>query len=95
MIRSWKVKLVCVPPDSRDGDGKTDWNAQMPMVSLLSEGCDARTKWAGPGLGGHTEEVLSGLCSVGEKEVDALKQGRTIWISVHCNCALRQGQAVR
>jgi len=41
-----------------DGDG---WNVKMPKVFPVLDGCDAKTKWAGPDLGAHTEGVLGDL----------------------------------
>jgi crotonobetainyl-CoA:carnitine CoA-transferase CaiB-like acyl-CoA transferase len=41
-----------------EGEG---WNVKMPRVFPLLDGCDAKTRWAGPDLGAHTEEVLGDL----------------------------------
>ncbi|OAX40302.1 CoA-transferase family III [Rhizopogon vinicolor AM-OR11-026] len=41
-----------------EGDG---WNVKMPKVFPVLDGCDAKTKWAGPDLGAHTEDILGDL----------------------------------
>jgi crotonobetainyl-CoA:carnitine CoA-transferase CaiB-like acyl-CoA transferase len=58
--------------------GKKGWNVKMPRVFPLLEGCDARTKWAGPELGEHTVEILGGLLGVGEGELKELREGGVV-----------------
>jgi crotonobetainyl-CoA:carnitine CoA-transferase CaiB-like acyl-CoA transferase len=54
--------------------GKKGWNVQMPAVFPRLEGCDARTRWAGPELGEDTREVLMELLGVGEAEQSKLRE---------------------
>lgn len=58
--------------------GKKGWNVQMPRVFPLLEGCDARTRWAGPELGEHTVEVLNELLGVEEKELGELREAGVV-----------------
>ena len=52
-----------------EGDG---WLVKMPKVAPVLEGCEARTRWAGPDLGYHTEEVLVGELGLSQKEMKEL-----------------------
>lgn len=59
--------------------GKEDgWNVKMPRVFPTIEGCESDTRWAGPDLGQHTEEVLVGGLGLGEEEYTKLKEGGII-----------------
>lgn len=42
----------------REGEG---WKVKMPRVFPVLESCDAKTRWAGPDLGAHTNEILGEL----------------------------------
>jgi crotonobetainyl-CoA:carnitine CoA-transferase CaiB-like acyl-CoA transferase len=53
------------------GDG---WNVKMPKVFPVLEGCEAKTRWAGPELGQHTEQVLSGDLGLDQGELAKLKK---------------------
>jgi crotonobetainyl-CoA:carnitine CoA-transferase CaiB-like acyl-CoA transferase len=50
------------------------WNVKMPKVFPVLEGCEAKTRWAGPDLGQHTEQVLSSDLGLDESELAQLKQ---------------------
>ncbi|KAG2121248.1 CoA-transferase family III domain-containing protein [Suillus clintonianus] len=55
----------------RDGEG---WNVKMPRVFPVLEGCDAKTRWAGPDLGAHTEEVLGELLGLSVESITRLRE---------------------
>lgn len=40
------------------GNEESGWNVKMSKVVPVLEGCDVRTRWAGPELGQHNYEVL-------------------------------------
>ncbi|KAI0264131.1 CoA-transferase family III domain-containing protein [Gloeopeniophorella convolvens] len=61
------VEDVWVPSGSSGG-----WTVKMPGVAPVLEGIDARTRWAGPDLGAHNEEVLRGELGLSGVELDAL-----------------------
>lgn len=50
-------------------EGEDGWTMKMPMVAPILEGCDPKTKWAGPDLGMHNEDVLVDHLGLSEKEV--------------------------
>ena len=50
------------------------WNVKMPRVFPVIEGCESDTRWAGPDLGEHTEEVLKEELGLGEEEYAKLKR---------------------
>lgn len=54
----------------KHGEG---WNVKMQATFPLIEGCDTKPKWAGPDLGYHTNEVLTGNLGLSEAEVDKLR----------------------
>jgi crotonobetainyl-CoA:carnitine CoA-transferase CaiB-like acyl-CoA transferase len=58
--------------------GNEGWNVKMPKVFPVLEGCEIKTKWAGPELGQHTEEVLSGDLGLSEEELLTLKEAGVI-----------------
>lgn len=51
------------------GDEQSGWNVKMPRVAPVLEGCEAKTRWAGPDLGEHNREVLLGELGLSEGEL--------------------------
>lgn len=56
------------------GDEESGWNVKMPKVVPVLEGCDAKTRWAGPDLGQHNHEVLVEELGLDEAELAALQE---------------------
>lgn len=55
--------------------GETDsgWNVKMPGVFPVLEGSGAKTRWAGPDLGEHTDTVLTKELGLDTKELAGLR----------------------
>ena len=66
------LEEVWVPSASMGKDGARSeeggWTVKMPRVVPVLEGCDARTRWAGPDLGQHNRQVLVGELGLSEDE---------------------------
>ena len=58
--------------DGTEGDG--GWSVKMSKVVPVLEGCDAKTRWAGPELGQHNREVLIGELGLPEEEFARLQE---------------------
>ena len=56
----------------RQEEGGDGWTVKMPMVAPVLEGCDAKTRWAGPDLGQHNREVLVDKLGLSEEEMERL-----------------------
>jgi len=56
--------------------GETDggWNVKMPGVFPVLEGSGAKTRWAGPDLGEHTDDVLIKGLGLDTKELARLRE---------------------
>ncbi|KIJ11924.1 hypothetical protein PAXINDRAFT_171540 [Paxillus involutus ATCC 200175] len=56
--------------------GKEDggWNVKMPGVFPILEGSEAKTRWAGPNLGEHTDEVLINELGLDVNELARLRR---------------------
>ena len=68
------VEDVWVPDPNAPADSKeAGWYVKMPRVVPVLEGCDTRTRWAGPELGQHNREVLVGELGLGEEEFAQLQ----------------------
>lgn len=66
-----RVRVLAAPRRGSDGDDE-GWELDVPRVAPILE-CDARTRWAGPDLGQHNDEVLQGILGLSEAEISALK----------------------
>ena len=73
------VEAVWVPGQAHRGSSSTTgtsdesgWMVRMPGVAPRLEGVHARTRWAGPDLGAHNEEILCGELGLSTEELDAL-----------------------
>jgi len=56
------------------GSKENGWNVKMSRVVPVLEGCDAKTRWAGPELGQHNHEVLIQELGLSESELQALQE---------------------
>lgn len=54
------------------------WNVKMSRVFPILQGSDAKTRWAGPDLGAHTEEVMKEDLDLGSDEVSRLRRDGVI-----------------
>lgn len=54
------------------------WNVKMSRVFPILQGSDAKTRWAGPDLGAHTEEVMEEDLGLGSDEVSRLRRDGVI-----------------
>lgn len=50
------------------GSQESGWSVKMSKAVPVLEGCDTRTRWAGPDLGQHNREVLMGELGLSEDE---------------------------
>ncbi|VDC00837.1 unnamed protein product [Peniophora sp. CBMAI 1063] len=60
------------PEDAANTKGRVGWNVKMPRVAPVLGDMETKTRWAGPDLGAHNEEVLCGELGLARAEVDAL-----------------------
>ncbi|KAI9450275.1 CoA-transferase family III domain-containing protein [Lactarius psammicola] len=56
------------------------WSVKMPGVAPRLEGVHARTRWAGPDLGAHNEEILCGELGLSAEELDALVESGAVGV---------------
>ncbi len=56
------------------GPKESGWNVKMSKVTPTLEGCDAKTRWAGPELGQHNYEVLVQELGLSEDELHDLQE---------------------
>src|ERR1700736_1219481 len=54
--------------------GKEGWNVKMSKVFPVLEGCEVKTRWAGPDLGCHTNDILVGDLGLDEGELVRLRK---------------------
>jgi crotonobetainyl-CoA:carnitine CoA-transferase CaiB-like acyl-CoA transferase len=66
-------------PRGGDGAGAEEgWTVKMLGTVPQLEGCDPKPRWAGPDLGAHTDEVLTGDLGLSAEEMDRLREGGVI-----------------
>ncbi|CAL1711667.1 unnamed protein product [Somion occarium] len=53
------------------GDKDNGWNVKVAKVTPVLEGCDTKTRWAGPELGQHNREVLLEELGLSEAELES------------------------
>lgn len=60
--------------------GETDsgWNVKMPGVFPVLEGSGAKTRWAGPDLGKHTDDILIKELGLDTEELARLRKSGII-----------------
>jgi len=58
IVESEQVKARGAVEDVWVGEKDGGWNVKMPGVFPVLEGSGAKTRWAGPDLGKHTDDVL-------------------------------------
>ncbi|OSC96630.1 CoA-transferase family III [Trametes coccinea BRFM310] len=63
------VEDVKVPKEEGGG-----WTVKMSRAVPVLEGCDTKTRWAGPELGEHNREVLIGELGMSEEEFERLQR---------------------
>jgi len=74
------VESVWVPGQAHGtaDAGEGGWMVMMPGVAPRLEGVDARTRWEGPDLGAHNEEILCGELGLSAEELDALVESGAV-----------------
>ena len=77
------VESVWVPGQSYGSTAGSDaeesgWMVKMPGVAPRLEGVDARTRWAGPDLGAHNEEILRGELGLSTEELNSLVESGAV-----------------
>ncbi|KAI0629554.1 CoA-transferase family III [Trametes polyzona] len=68
------VEDVWVPKKEGEGGFEGGWSVKMSRAVPVLEGCDTKTRWAGPELGEHNREVLIGELGLAEEEFVRLQQ---------------------
>lgn len=74
------VESVWVPGQAQGGADESGWMVKMPGVAPRLEGVHARTRWAGPDLGAHNEEILCGELGLSAEELDALVESGAVGV---------------
>ncbi|KAI0090802.1 CoA-transferase family III [Irpex rosettiformis] len=60
------------------GTEEKGWNVKMSKVTPILEGCDIKTRWAGPELGQHNYEVLVEKLGLSEDELRELQENGVV-----------------
>ena len=74
------VESVWVPGQAHGTADESGWMVKMPGVAPRLEGVHARTRWAGPDLGAHTEEILCGELGLTAEELDRLVESGAVGV---------------
>lgn len=59
-------------------EGEEGWNVKMPKVFPVLDGYDVSTRWAGPDLGEHTDEVLVSELGMEHADLQRLRKDGVI-----------------
>ncbi|KAH7921439.1 CoA-transferase family III [Leucogyrophana mollusca] len=78
IVESEQVKARGAVENVWVGGEKDGWNVKMSGVFPVLEGCNTATRWAGPELGEHTEEVLVGELGLSARDYARLIQDGVI-----------------
>ena len=73
IVESEHVKVRGVVEDVWVGDKDSGWNVKMPGVFPVLEASGAKTRWAGPDLGKHTDDVLTKELGLDTEELTRLR----------------------
>ncbi|KAG8220472.1 CoA-transferase family III domain-containing protein [Butyriboletus roseoflavus] len=73
IMQSEHVKARGAVEDVWVGETDSGWNVKMPGVFPVLEGSGAKTRWAGPDLGQHTDDVLIKELGLDTKELARLR----------------------
>ncbi|KAL4068699.1 CoA-transferase family III domain-containing protein [Scleroderma yunnanense] len=78
IVEHEQVKARGAVEDVRVEKEDGGWNVKMPHVFPVLEGSNAKTRWAGPDLGAHTDEVLMHELGLDSDGVTRLRQNGVI-----------------
>lgn len=78
IMESEHVKARGAVEDVWVGETNNGWNVKMPGVFPVLEGSGAKTRWAGPNLGAHTDDVLSKELGLDAEELGRLRDSGII-----------------
>ncbi|KAL6305111.1 CoA-transferase family III [Sparassis latifolia] len=73
IVESPHTKARGVVEDVWVGDQESGWNVKVPKVAPILEGCQPKTRWAGPHLGQHNREVFLQELGLEEYELARLQ----------------------
>ena len=73
ILQNEHVKARVAVEDVWVGETDSGWNVKMPGVFPVLEGSGAKTRWAGPDLGEHTDDVLMQELGLDTKELARLR----------------------
>ncbi|KAI0919164.1 hypothetical protein AcW1_003380 [Taiwanofungus camphoratus] len=78
VVESEHTKARGIVEDVWVGRKDNGWNVKMPKVSPVLEGCEPKTRWAGPELGQHNREVLVDELGLSEAELTKLQEAGVV-----------------
>lgn len=78
IVENEHVKARGAVEDVWVGETDSGWNVRMPGVFPVLEGSGAKTRWAGPDLGEHTDDVLIKELGLDTKELARLRDSGII-----------------